>query len=146
MFTLQNSAKTKLLDARTLKWTDGPTMNRGRRYHGCTTIPSTNGGNAEIIVVGGRSSEDTVESLAVASDSWVNIAQTPIRNLKAHSIVASNSPEYKLYSIGGDSSGFVSSIYGLTNSNTWEFIGNISAARGYHTSLNIPQKDIPGCN
>ena len=130
-------------------------MNNARYGHRCTTIPATEQSNAQIIVVGGDS-ESTVEVLDVSSSLWFNIAKIPLEGLDRNSLTVSNSPEYKLYSIGGNyanpnfSQDLVISvsakaIYGLTYSNTWIHVGDLTEGRARHTSLNIARKDIPGC-
>ena len=144
-----------LLNTQTRKWSNGPEMNNARYGHGCTTIPATEQSNAQIIVVGGDS-DSAVEILDVHSSSWFNIAKIPLQGLDRNSLTASNLPEYKLYSIGGNyanpnfSQDLVLSItgkaiYGLTYSNTWIQVGDLNEGRARHTSLNVARKDIPGC-
>ena len=132
-----------LLHAQTKKWSEGPKMNNARYFHGCTTIPSTVERNAQFIVVGGHHSESTVEILDVSSNSWFNVANTPLPGLFANSLTVSNSPEYKLYSIGGSPSD--RAIFGLTQSDAWVHVGNLTEVRADHASLNVDKKDIPGC-
>ena len=143
-----------LLDTQTITWSNGPQMNDARSGHGCTTIPATEQTKAQIIVVGGSSGESTVEILDVSSSSWFIIAKIPIQGLYANSLTVSNSPEYKLYSIGGEYTNFneefffsvtAKAIYGLTYSNTWIHVGDLTEGRARHTSLNVARKDIPGC-
>ena len=147
-----------LLDTQTITWSNGPQMNDARYGHGCTTIPATEQTKAQIIVVGGSSGESTVEILDVSSSSWFNIAKIPFENLNENSLTTSNSPEYKLYSIGGNYASRNSDsiqdlviaitakeIYGLTYSNTWIHVGDLTEGRARHTSLNVSRKDIPGC-
>ena len=142
-----------LLHTQTRKWSNGPEMNIARSLHGCTTIPATEETNAQIIV-GGFERDSTVEILDVSSSSWFNIAKIPIQGLYANSLTVSNSPEYKLYSIGGEYTNFneefffsvtAKAIYGLTYSNTWIHVGDLTEGRARHTSLNVARKDIPGC-
>ena len=119
-------------------------MNGPRAWCGCTTIPSTEERNAQIVVVGSFNSKSTVEILDVSSNSWFNVAKIPFtQSLYGNSLTASNSPEYKLYSIGGTVSN--GAIYGLTQSDGWVHVGNLTENRWYHTSLNVDKKDIPGC-
>ena len=139
------------LHTQTKKWSEGPEMNFPRYFHGCTTIPSTEVRNAQIIVVGGIDSqtriiENTVEILDVSSNSWLNVEITPLIRLYGNTLTASNSPEYKLYSIGGQApTGNTRAIYGLTQSNTWVNVGNLTEGRSFHTSLNVDKNDILGC-
>ena len=135
-----------LLNTQTRKWSIGPEMNNTRHAHGCTTIPSTEQNNAQIIVVGGLLAESTVEILDVSSRSWFHVEKIPLENLKYNSLTASNSPEYKLYSIGGAYSRnfFGQAIYGLTCSNTWVHVGNLTYGRNSHTSLNVAKQGNPG--
>ena len=131
-------------------------MNIARYGHGCTSIPAIEQSNAQIIVVGGDS-DSTVEILDVFSSSWFNIAKIPLEGLDRNSLTASNSPEYKLYSIGGNYANQNSSqaplgisikakaIYGLTYSNSWIHVGDLAEGRARHTSLNVARKYIPGC-
>ena len=144
-----------LLNTQTRMWSNGPEMNNARYGHGRTSIQATEQSNAQIIVVGGDS-DSTVEILEVSSNSWFNIAKIPLEGLDRNCLTASNSPEYKLYSIGGNyanpnfSQDLVISltakaIYGLTYSNTWIHVGDLTEARARHTTLNVARKDIPGC-
>ena len=116
-------------------------MKIARYYHGCTTIPSTEERNAQIIVVGGFSA-NPVEILDVYSNSWFIAAKTPSTGLFGNSLTASNSQEYKLYMIGG---GGTKAIYGLNQSNVWVHVGNLTEERSLHTSLNVDKNVIPGC-
>ena len=136
-----------LLHTQTRKWSNGPEMNSARYSHGCTTISSTWERSTQIIVVGGFESGSTVEILNVSSSSWFNVAKIPLEDLKDNSLIASNSLQYKVYSIGGrySESILTKAIYGLTYSNTWIHVGDLTEGRARHTSLNVARKDIPGC-
>ena len=137
-----------LLHTQTRKWSNGPEMNSARYSHGCTTIPSIGERSTQIIVVGGFESGSTVEILNVSSSSWFNVAKIPLEDLKDNSLIASNSLQYKVYSIGGRYSGSIltKAIYGLTYSNTWVYVANLTEGRYGHTSLNVAKNDIPGCS
>ena len=132
-----------LLHTQTKKWSEGPEMKTARNLHGCTTIPSTEKRNAQIIVVGGSFNENTVEILDISSNSWFNAGNVPLPGPIANSLAVSNSPEYKVYSIGGSPSG--RAIFGLTQSNAWVHVGNLTEERRFHRSLNVDKEDIPGC-
>ena len=124
-------------------------MNYARSQHGCITIPSTLKTNAQIIVVGGdKRNESAVEVLDVSSNSWSIIANSPLLGMRTMSLTTSNSPEYQFYLSGGISSSeseFEKFILGLTYSNEWKLVGNLKRKLGYHTTLNLDKKDIPGC-
>ena len=147
-----------LLHTETREWSNGPEMNIARYSHGCTTALNTTAteqSNAHVIVVGGNFS--TAEVLYVSSSSWSIIAQMPLQGLYRNSLAASKSSEYILYSIGGNYLNetlgndlgvkvYVKAIYGLTYSNTWIHVGDLTEGRDRHTSLNVARKDIPGCS
>lgn len=138
-----------LLHTQTRKWSNGPEMNSARYSHGCTTISSTEDRSTQIIVVGGFESGSSVEILNVSSSFWFTVAKIPLEDLKDNSLIASNSLHYKLYTIGGRYSGSYSyskAIYGLTYSNTWVYVANLTEGRYGHTSLNVAKNDIPGCS
>lgn len=141
-----------------MNWTDGPSMNHGKYAHGCATIPATEDQEAQIIVMGGTTynhypkGDNTTISLNLSSLKWSIIGETPLNRIHGHTTTNSNSPEYRVYSIGGlyyvpdEEDTFLTAIYGLNHSNKWELVGNLSQGRVYHTSLNIPLQDIPGCS
>ena len=62
--------KTMLFDVQKRIWSHGPQMSHRRRLHGCAFVPETNKTRGQVIVVAGKHSEDTVESLDVVSKEW----------------------------------------------------------------------------
>ena len=129
-------------------------LNR-RRLHGCVYVPMTNKTGAQVIVVAGKHSLDTVETFDVSSREWKTIGKTPFPNgtleynaLRSPAVINANSMDFILYSIGGWSSyqsyGAFKGIYGLTPSYEWKFVQNLTKGRAFHTSLIV--RNVPGCS
>ena len=146
--------KTMLFDVQKRIWSYGPQMSHRRRLHGCTFVPKTNKTRAQVIVVAGKHSEDTVERLDVVSKEWKTIGKTPFPNktleynaIRSPALIYANSTEFILYSIGGWSSlqgyGPLKGIYGLTHSYEWKHVQNLTMQRAFHTSVML--RDILGC-
>ena len=145
-FQLQRSKETKWFDVQTKKWSNGPEMNKARNWHGCVKISQTSQRKSRILVVGGRSSDSTIESLEIGEDKWKVVGSTnPEGNLKGHAVTESHSPKYIAYSIGGYSSGYVKSIYGIKKDFSFAKVGELKKSREYHQSLNLLRHEIPNC-
>jgi len=143
----RNSKKTKWFDVQTKKWSNGPEMNKDRSGHGCVKIPQTVQRKSQILVVGGLSSDSTIESLEIGEDKWKVVGSTnPEVNLNSHSVTESYSPKYIAYSIGGHSnSGYVKSIYGMKDDFSFAKVGELKKPRRWHQSLNLLTHEIPNC-
>lgn len=122
-------------------------MNHARYYHGCAFVPSTEKSEDQVVVVGGFQGGPTVESLSTNNEKvWRPKENVPLPGLVWHAVTNAISPNYLLFTVGDGFSGAGSgAIYGLTHSNKWELVGNLRSKRYFHTSLNLPRKDIPDC-
>lgn len=120
-------------------------MNHPRDGHGCAFVPSTEESDDQVVVVAGVGSDSTVESLSTNSNEWMLKESVPL-SLPYNEVTKANSPEYLLYSIGGYSSGmYINKVYGLSNTNKWEVVENMTNSRSFHSSLNVPKKYLPNC-
>ena len=119
-------------------------MNHPRYCHGCAFVPSTEDSEDQVVVVAGYGSDSTVESLSTNSNEWMLKESVPL-SLYGNAVTKANSPDYLLYSIGGYSSGAINRIYGLSNTNMWEVVANLTNPRYYHSSLSLRKEDIPNC-
>ena len=146
-FQLQITKETKWFDVQTKKWTNGPEMNKARYGHGCVKIPQTSQQKGQIMVMGGFSSDSTIESLEIGEDKWKVVGSThPEVNLMYHSVTESHSPKYIAYSIGGFSdSGYVKSIYGIKDDFSFVKVGELKKPRIKHQSLNLLRHEILIC-
>ena len=123
-------------------------MNHPRDDHGCAFVSSTEESEGQVVVVAGYRSGSTVESLSANSaNEWMLKESVPINSLVGNAVTKANSPHYLVFSAGGRSSSGddIKTIYGLSHSNKWEVVGNITNSRSYHSSLNLCRKDIPNC-
>merc|ERR1719167_1625838 len=114
-------------------------MNKARSDHGCVKIPQTSQRKSQILVVGGSSSDSTIESLEIGEDKWKVVGSTnPEENLNSHAVTESYSPKYIAYSIGGysDSSRYVKSIFGIKDDFSFVKVGELKKPQDYHQSLN----------
>ena len=147
-FQLQRS-ETKWFDVQTKKWSRGPDMNKARSGHGCVKIPQTSQRKSQILVVGGYSSDSTIESLEIGEDKWKVVGRTdPEENLRGNAVTESHSPKYIAYSIGGysDSSSYVKSIFGIKDDFSFAKVGELKKPRIWHQSLNLLRHEIPNCS
>ena len=123
-------------------------MNKARYTHGCVKLPQTSQRKSQILVVGGDSSDSTIESLEIGEDKWKVVGDTiPEENLRRNGVTESHSPKYIAYSIGGrsDSSTYVKSIYGIKDDFSFVKVGELKKPRSYHQSLNLLKHEIPNC-
>ena len=147
-FQLQRSKETKWFDVQSKKWSIGPEMNKARSMHGCVKIPQTSQHKSQILVVGGESSDSTIESLEIGEDKWKVVGSTnPEVNLRFHAVTESHSPKYIAYSIEGysDSSNNVKSIYGIKDDFSFDEVGELNKPPRSHQSLNLLRHEIPNC-
>ena len=147
-FQSQITKETKWFDVQRKKWSNGPEMNKARRWHGCVKIPQTSQHKSQILVVGGWSSDSTIESLEIGEDKWKVVGDTiPEVNLRLNAVTESHSPKYIAYSIGGysDSSNNVKSIYGIKDDFSFVKVGELKKPRKWHQSLNLLEHEIPNC-
>ena len=153
-FQLQLTKETKWFDVQTKKWSNGPEMNKARSDHGCVKIPQTSQRKSQILVVGGYSSDSTIESLEIGEDKWKVVGTTnPEVNLNDHAVTESYSPKYIAYSIGGFSGitrdsfdpRIVKSIYGIKDDYSFIEVGLLKKSRYLHQSLNLLRHEIPNC-
>ena len=146
-FQLQASKETKWFDVQTKKWSNGPEMNKARSWHGCVKIPQSSQHKSQILVVGGQSSDSTIESLEIGEDKWKVVGSTnPEVNLWGNALIESHFPKYIAYSIGGYSyPRYVKSIYGIKDDFSFAKVGELKKSRINHQSLNILMHEIPNC-
>ena len=122
-------------------------MNKARYLHGCVKIPQSSQRKSQILVVGGISSDSTIESLEIGEDKWKVVGSTnPEVNLRRHAVTESYSPKYIAYSIGGYSdSDYLKSIYGIKEDFSFTEVGELKKPRYKHQSLNLLTHEIPNC-
>ena len=121
-------------------------MNKARSHHGCVKIPQTSQRKSQILVVGGYSSDSTIESLEIGEDKWKVVGEIPEVNLRRHAVTESHSPKYIAYSIGGGSdSGIVKLIYGIKEDFSFVKVGELKKPRNDHQSINLLKHEIPNC-
>ena len=146
-FQLQAKKETKWFDVQSKKWSNGPEMNKARSGHGCVKIPQTSQHKSQILVVGGLSSDSTIESLEIGEDKWKVVGNTyPEKGLYTSAVTESHSPKYIAYSIGGLSgSGDVKSIYGIKDDFSFDEVGELNKPPRSHQSLNLLRHEIPNC-
>jgi len=139
--------ETKWFDVQTKKWSNGPEMNKARFKHGCVKIPQTSQHKSQILVVGGSSSDSTIESLEIGEDKWKVVGSTnPEVILRSHAVTESYSPKYIAYSIGGYSyPRYVKSIFGIKDDFSFVKVGELKKPRENHQSLNLLRHEIPNC-
>ena len=140
--------ETKWFDVHSKKWSNGPKMNKARSGHGCLKVPQTSQHKSQILVVGGYSSDSTIESLEIGEDKWKVVGNTyPKKDLYANAVTESHSPKYIAYSIGGrsDSSDYVKSIYGIKHDFSFIKVGKLKKPRNWHQSINLLRHEIPNC-
>ena len=123
-------------------------MNKARSIHGCIKIPQTSQRKSQILVVGGRYSDSTIETLEIGEDKWKVVGDTlPEVDLRWHAVTESHSPKYIAYSIGGESysSHPVKSIYGIKEDFSFVKVGELKKPRYWHQSINLLKHEIPNC-
>ena len=128
-------------------WTEGPRLNEKRIDHACLVDRET----GYLYVIGGAGesggSLKTTEKWDFGAGSWLPSVSLP-EALKRSSAVTSNSMEYVGYLTGGQ-------INGVTTSKLWalrrrdmswiELPKTLKTPRRFHTTINIPSNEIPGC-
>ena len=123
-----------------------PRMRHLRSDHGCVTIAGNEKRAGGVFVVGGGFGISSVEFLESGSNEWTKVGEPPEYDLQYHAVTPANSPEYLLYTVGGQSGNKkVRKIYGLTHSFSWKHVASLLKERRQHTSLNLNQNDILRC-
>ena len=129
-----------------MRWSDGPRMRHLRSDHGCVTIAGHENKPEGVFVIGGDHGVSSVEFLEFGSNEWTKVGEPPEYDLLLHAVTPAYSPEYLLYTVGGQSRNKqVKKIYGLTHSFSWNNVASLLKERRQHTSLNLNQNDILRC-
>ena len=127
------------------EWSQGPSMNQKRSGHSCFYDDQTN----SIFIVGGYNGNHlaTTEQWNLDTNQWITLLDLP-EPLSYSAGVASKSEQFVGYVAGGYTE-FIGTnkIHGLRKTDlTWEVMPQqLKTARYYHSMVNLPVDQIPGC-
>jgi len=127
-------------------WTEGPKLNEKRYDHACLVDEETN----TIHIIGGSNGRHlkSTEKWIFGTDSWISGASLP-ESVYRSAAVNSNSEETIGYLVAGLTyNGPSSKVWSLRRRDLmWIEDGSkkLKTAREYHTVVNIPGDQIPGC-
>ena len=131
----------------TEEWSQGPSMNQKRRYHSCFYDNQTN-----FVFVAGGEDENynrlaSTEQWTLETNQWIPTPGLP-EPLYGSAGVASKSSHFVGFLAGGETNvGNTNKVLGLRrNDLVWEVMPQqLKIARSYHSMVNVPVDQIPGC-
>jgi len=133
-------------------WTEGPKLNEKRYDHACLVDEETRtihiiGGNGGGKRLNGEKRLKSTEKWTFGTDAWIFGASLP--EVVEHSAaVSSNSEETIGFLVGGFTDRVTSKVWSLRRRDMmWIEDGSktLQTPRSYHTVVNIPGDQIPGC-
>ena len=136
----------------TKKWKNGPSMHDKRSQHGCFYDQQTNsvvvlGGSNGMKGTGTESGLKSSEQWNLGSKKWISLADFPTSIISSEA-VESKSGEYLGFAAGGQTSKETSNkVWGLRRKDMtwWKMPQRLQRARQYHSIVNVPSDEIPGC-
>ena len=126
------------------EWSQGPSINQKRSSHSCFYDDQTN----SVFVVGGYNDNflATTEQWNLDTNQWITTPDLP-EPLLYSAGVASKSDQFVGFVAGGNNGVATNKIHGLRRSDlTWEIMPQqLQTARDFHSMVNLPADQIPGC-
>ena len=136
-----------MFNTETQEWSQGPSMNQKRRDHSCFYDDQTN----SVFVAGGEDDNfnrlATTEQWNLDTNQWISTPDLP-EPLSYSAGVASKSSQFVGFVAGGyNNYDFKKKVFGLRRRDlVWEVMPQqLQTARWYHSMVNVPADQIPGC-
>ena len=121
-------------------------MKKARREHGCFSVKQ-NGNVSNVYVFGGIGAKKSTEVLNVTDLTWSDGPDLPI-GMYGNAGVESNDSQYLGFSVGGYSSGYKNTIYGLQKSGEnekWVAFKSMNEPRYSASAVNVPSSLLSFC-
>ena len=140
------SQQTFIYNIKTENWTKGPSLLTARVDHSSCAVPSEDGSIQYIIVIGGRTDQDScsnsteILNLKSGHKKWIQGPKLPCGIKSSACLALPLEKSIACVLIGGWNSEELtrrsSNVYGLSQSLTkWTFIGKIRLGRSDHIAL-----------